>query len=81
MQFVPLDLLDLLLLKHHQPIRLQIRHVYGPALLYDGWMFSTHQPSDVGEEEPSVCVVGIGVRVAVFVMQPVVPHPNVQAVL
>lgn len=44
-------------------------------------MLLAHQPAHVAEEEAPVGIVGVGVRITVFVVQSVVSDPNVKAVL
>lgn len=42
---------------------------------FDVVVFLAQQPADVGEEEAVDGVVGVGVRLAVFVVHPVVAGP------
>lgn len=44
-------------------------------------MFAGQQPTDVGEEEPTVGVVWVRVSIRKLVMLSVIPNPHVQAVL
>lgn len=44
-------------------------------------MLFAHQPAHVAEEEPTVGVMGIGIRVTEFVVETVISDPNVGAVL
>lgn len=44
-------------------------------------MLFTHQPADVGEEEPTVHVVGISISLRVLVMDSMISGPFVKIVL
>ena len=44
-------------------------------------MFLAHEPAHVREEEPALDVVGIGIRLCVFVMHAVVTAPHVDVSL
>lgn len=44
-------------------------------------MFAAQKPTDVGEEETSLCIVGIGISFAVLVMNSVVTGPVYYCIL
>lgn len=70
-----------LFLEHDEGISLQVGHVNLLSILDDFGMLPGHQPADVGEEEAAIRVVRIRVRVRVFVVLPMVAHPNPEAIL
>lgn len=72
---------DLLFLKHDPWIGFQIGHVNFLAILNDLWMFPRHQPADMRKEKSPICIVRIGVRIGVFMVLPMISHPNIQTVL
>lgn len=72
---------DSLFLKHDEWVHFNVGHFDIFTLLDDLWVFAHHQPSDVREEESPRCVVWVAVRVAVFVVLPVISNPHIQAVL
>ncbi len=59
----------------------QIIHRHSFALVNDVWVFLREQPANVGEEETPLSVVGVGMGLAELVVYPVVPCPDVHAVL
>lgn len=61
--------------KLHQWIVVDVGHIDGFALSIDIGVFALHQPTDVREEEASVCVVWVGVRLTELVMHSVVANP------
>jgi len=61
--------------KLHQWIVGDVGYVDGLAPSIDLGVFALHQPTDVREEETSVCVVWVGVRLAKLVMHSVVANP------
>lgn len=67
--------------KLHQWIIVDVRHVDGLALSVDLGVFALHQPTNVREEEASVCIVWVGVRLAELVMHPMVANPIRNVVL
>jgi len=65
------------LLEAHEWVLKQVFAAHVSALFDDIGMFATQQPSAVREEEASVGVVGVGVRLAVLVVHPMVATPLV----
>jgi hypothetical protein len=57
-------------LEHDNGIFLEIAHIDGGALDEDVVVFSKHQPTNVGEEEASFRIVGIGISFRKFVVNP-----------
>lgn len=68
-------------LPHHHPVGLHVGHVHGGHLRLERRVRAHQRPADVRVEEPAVRVVRVRVRVRVLVVQPVVAHPVVDAVL
>lgn len=62
-------------MKLYERIVVDVRHVDGAAASVDLGVLALHQPPDVREEEPSVRVVRIRVRLAELVVHPVVAYP------
>lgn len=44
-------------------------------------MFTGHQPTDMAEEEATVCIMWISISVAVFVMLTMITNPHIQTIL
>jgi len=68
-------------LPHDHPVRFHVGHVHRRHLGLERRVRHHERPSDVRVEEPAVRVVRVSVRVRVLVVQPVVAHPVVDAVL
>lgn len=79
--YVKGQVLYLRFLKHYYWICLKVGHIDRLAFIDDGWVFFRHQPTHVREEETPVGIMGICICIRVFMMQSVVSHPDVQAVL
>lgn len=69
------------LLEHNHWIGFQVRHIDFFAIFQDLWMLSGHQPTDVAEEEATVCIMRISISVRVFMMLTMITNPDVQTVL
>jgi hypothetical protein len=76
-----IDFLNSLFLEHEQLVGFHVAHVERLALDFDEGMLFGRQPADVRVPKSSPGVVRVGVCVTVLVVQPVVAHPNVHAVL
>lgn len=68
--------MDTPLLPHDDAVLLQVAHVDLLAGALDGRVRRQHQPAHVREEEAAARVVGVGVRLGVAVVHPVVQHPR-----
>lgn len=71
----------LLFLEHDDFICLQVRQLQLLALLDDVGVLAYEQPANVSEEKAPHCIVGVGIRLRVLVVNPVVPRPLVDVVL
>lgn len=70
-----------LLLPHDDPVDLQVAHVDRLALRDHLRVRRQEQPADVREEEAPPCVVRVGIRLRVFVVDSVVVRPGVRVTL
>lgn len=68
-------------LEHHHGVGLQVGQVQLLAFFDYVGMLAHQQPADVGEEEPSRGVVGVGVSLRELVVDAVVPGPLEYVVL
>ena len=71
----------LLSLQGADRIVVQVRHVDLFPFLLDLGMFPDHQPAAVREEETAQCVVRVGVRLRVLVVEAVIARPFYYVVL
>lgn len=73
--------LVILPLKHHNFVRQKVSEFQLASFLDDVGVFAHQQPANVREEETPDGVVGVGVRLRVFVVNPVVPGPLEDVIL
>lgn len=64
-----------LFLEHQYTIVSQITEIDSFSFLRDVWMFPAQQPAHVRKEESILCIMGIRVRLAVFVVKSMISGP------
>lgn len=62
-------------------ILLKIAHIDRGSLVDDIRVLTDQEPAHMREEEASLCVVRVRVRVREFMMDSVIPHPLVNVIL